>query len=106
MNPRSAAGKLSEEDAGGQRSAPALADVLEVSDVELMLDTFAKLKPRQEITKVMGISQIDDGKVAKVFFKYMKAGRGGSVETRGELNCYKLNSGKWYCGGVYDLLQK
>ena len=82
------------------------AEILTIDDVTPMLQEFVSQKPDQSLIKVYGISQLDEGKQAKVFFEYMRAGRGGAKPDNGELNCFKLNSGKWYCGGVYDILRK
>ena len=81
------------------------ADVLTIEDVTPMLKDYVKVKKGQ-LAHVYGIWQDEDSKRAKVFFKYMVAGRRGSTPKKGELNCFKLNSGKWYCGGVYDYLKK
>ncbi len=81
-------------------------NTLTIEDVTPMLEDFVKQKPGQKLLNVFGISQAEKTNQAKIFFRYEKAGRGGAVPTRGEINCFKLNSGKWYCGGVYDLLKK
>ena len=78
------------------------AEVLTIEDVTPMLQEFIMSRPGQKLLKVYGISQPKDTHTAKVFFRYEKRGR----PARGELNCFKLNSGKWYCGGVYDYLKK
>lgn len=87
-------------------SAPAYSkevtsDTLSIDDVTPMLQEFVSLRPNQELLEVYGISQSNEDKQAKIFFRY-KRGR----PTRGELSCFKLNSGKWYCGGVYKILKK
>jgi hypothetical protein len=81
-------------------------DVLTIEDVTPMLQSFVNLKPKQKLLSVYGISQNEVANQAKVFFQFEKVGRNGPTPTRGELNCFKLNSGKWYCGGVYDILKK
>jgi hypothetical protein len=91
--------------AAGER-VPVTSEVLTIEDVTPMLQDFVNSKPDQQLLEVFGISQAPNSNLAKVFFKYMKAGRGGSKPDEGELNCYKLNSGKWYCGGIYDIMKK
>jgi len=88
------------------QAAEVTSDVLSIEDVTPMLQEFVNLKPAQKLLEVYGISQSNGSTQAKIFFRYEKAGRGGSKPTRGELNCFKLNSKKWYCGGVYDILKK
>ncbi|MDY6793649.1 MAG: hypothetical protein SWH54_20495 [Thermodesulfobacteriota bacterium] len=80
-------------------------DVLTIEDVTPMLEDFAKSKNGQ-LAHVFGIWQDEYSKRAKIFFKYTVPGRKGPTAKRGEINCFKLNSGKWYCGGVYDYLKK
>lgn len=80
---------------------------LSAGDVKVPVQKFIESSPNQTFSKLFGIYQPEnDGNIAKIFYEYVKSGRRGESVAVGEVNCYKLNSGKWYCGKGIGFLGK